>query len=258
MTSFVGRLRSVVKLAMPSALRRIAREYLSYRWDAKYEGRPVEEIFSAIYRERKWGTKTDSDFSSGTGSHVEGVVLPYVNAVRRFLESLPALPSVVDLGCGDFNVGKRLRPYCGRYVACDIVSALIQRNKDKFADTKVDFRCIDIINDELPDGDIVFLRQVLQHLNNAQILRVVNKLYRYRFLVLTEHVPENSAFPPNRDKATGGRIRLSQGSGVVLTEPPFLLAVKSECVICTTTQALDEYPGQIRTTLFELESSSRS
>jgi hypothetical protein len=249
-TSFVGKLRSAVKLAMPSPLRRIAREYLSYRWDAKYNGRPVEEIFSAIYRERKWGT--DSDCSSGTGSRVESVVLAYVDAVRGFLQSLPSPPAVVDLGCGDFNVGKQIRPYCGRYVACDVVPALIQRNKDKFAGMQVDFRCIDVIDDDLPDGDIVFLRQVLQHLNNAQILKVVHKLYRYRFLVLTEHVPTNLAFPPNRDKATGGRIRLPQGSGVVLTEPPFLLAVKSESVICSTAQSLDEYPGLIRTTLYDL------
>jgi len=181
------------------------------------------------------------------------VVLPYVNAVGRFLDSLPCPPSVVDLGCGDFNVGEQLRPYCDRYVACDVVPALIQRNKDKFAGTQVDFRCIDIIEDDLPYGDIVFLRQVLQHLNNAQILRVVQKLYRYKFLILTEHVPTNSGFPPNRDKATGGGIRLPQGSGVVLTEPPFLLRVKSESVICTTNQSLAQYPGLIKTTLYELE-----
>lgn len=253
MTSFVGKLRSAVKVVMPIPLRRIAREYLSHRWDAKYDGRPVEEIFSAIYRERKWGTKSDRDYSSGTGSRFESVVLPYVNAVRGFLQSLPSPPSVIDLGCGDFDVGQRLRPYCGRYIACDVVPFLIQRNNDKFAGSNVDFRCIDIIEDDLPDGDIVFLRQVLQHLNNAQILKVVHKLYRYKFLVLTEHVPTNSGFPPNRDKATGARIRLPQGSGVVLTEPPFLLTAKSESVICTTNQSLDEYPGLLRTTLYELE-----
>ena len=157
MTSFVDKLRSAVKLVMPSPLRRIAREYLSQRWDAKHDGRPVEEIFSAIYRERKWGAKSDSDFSSGSGSHIQSVVSSYVNAVRGILESLPCPPSVVDLGCGDFNVGKQLRPYCGRYIACDVVPALIQRNKDQFVDMQVDFRCIDIIEDDLPEGDIVFL-----------------------------------------------------------------------------------------------------
>src|ERR1700730_1077602 len=158
----VSKLRSAVKLVTPSPLRRIARVYLSRRWDAKYEGRPVEELFSAIYRERKWGAQSDDEFSSGSGSHIQSVVSPYVNAVRVFLESMPWPPSAVDLGCRDFSVGKHLRPYCGRYIACDVVPALIQRNKDKFVDSKVDFRCIDIIEDDLPVGDIVFLRQVLQ------------------------------------------------------------------------------------------------
>ena len=255
MTMFADKLRSAVKLVTPSPLRRIAREYLSQRWEAKYEGRPVEEIFSAIYRERKWGTNSDSDFSSGSGSHIPSVVSPYVSAVQGFLESLPCPPSVVDLGCGDFNVGKQLHPYCGRYVACDVVPALIRRNKDKFGDMQVDFRRIDIIEDDLPEGDIVFLRQVLQHLSNAQILRVVHKLYRYKFLVLTEHVPTNPDFPPNCDKATGSGIRLSQGSGVVLTEPPFLLSARSESVICTTNQSLAQYPGLIKTTLYDLRVS---
>src|ERR1700730_7595499 len=82
----VSKLRSAVKLVTPSPLRRFAREYLSRRWDAKYEGRPVEEIFSAIYREGKWGTTSDGDLSSGSGSRSPNVVLSYVNAVRTFLE----------------------------------------------------------------------------------------------------------------------------------------------------------------------------
>jgi SAM-dependent methyltransferase len=252
MGSFVEKLKPAVKLCTPSPLRRFARDYLSRKWDAKYEGRPVQEIFSAIYEEHKWGPKCEGDFSSGSGSHDPSVVLPYVNAVAGFLESLSCPPSVVDLGCGDFNVGKQLLPYCGRYVACDVVPALVRSNKDNFANTHVDFRCIDIIEDDLPDGDIALLRQVLQHLSNAQIVKVVQKLHRYNRLILTEHIPADARFPPNRDKATGGGTRLPQGSGVVLTEPPFLLRVRSESVICSTTQALAQCPGLIRTTLYEL------
>ena len=250
--SFLDKLKPAIKLVTPCPLRRFAREYLARRWDAKYQGRTVKEIFSAIYREGKWGTTSDGDLCSGPGSHNPAVVRPYVNAVGRFLESLPCPPSVVDLGCGDFNVGKQLRPYCGQYVACDVVPALIHSNKDNFAGMQVDFRCLDIIEDVLPDGDIVFLRQVLQHLNNDQILGVVQKLYRYKFLVLTEHAPVDANFPANRDKATGGGTRLPQGSGVVLTEPPFLLRVKSESVICTANQSVAQYQGVIRTTLYEL------
>lgn len=253
MTSLADKVKSAVKSVTSNPLRRLAREYLARRWNAKYEGRPTEEIFSAIYAKQKWGAKSDDDFSSGSGSHTPSVVLPYINAVESFLRSLPYPPTVVDLGCGDFNVGGQLRPYCGRYVACDIVPALIQRNKEKFAALEVEFRCVDMIEDELPNGDVVFVRQVLQHLNNTQILKVVKKLYRYRYLVLTEHVPTDPRFKPNLDSATGGGTRLPKGSGIVLTEPPFLLRVKSESVICTSAQSLGQYPGLIKTTLYELE-----
>jgi len=252
-SAFVGKMKSAAKMVTPIPVRRFVGEYLARRWNARHEGRPVEEIFSAIYREGRWGKQLDGDIASGDGSHTPTLVLPHVNAVRKFLESLPSQPSVVDLGCGDFNVGKQLRSYCGRYVACDVVSALIQRNKHKFAGMDVDFRCLDIINDDLPPGDVVFLRQVLQHLSNAQILSVVPKLYRYNFLVLTEHVSKKPGFTPNRDKATGAGVRVSQGSGVVLTAPPFLLRTKSESLICATDESVSRHPGLIQTTLYELE-----
>jgi SAM-dependent methyltransferase len=248
--AFVDKLKSAAKKITPLPLRRRVGEYLAQRWNARHAGEPVEEIFSAIYREQRWG-KSD-DFSSGEGTHTPGVVLPYVEAVGKFLRAVPCPPSVVDLGCGDFHVGEQLRPYCGRYVACDVVPALIERNKEKFAAANVDFRCINIIEDDLPEGDVVFLRQVLQHLNNAQILSVVQKLYRYKFLVLTEHVPAAPDFPPNLDKPTGGGTRLPQNSGIVLTDPPFSLKVKSESVLCTKTESIGRHPGLIKTTLYEL------
>jgi Methyltransferase domain len=248
--SFVDKLKPAVKRVTPAPLRRFARNYLAQRWDAKYEGRPVKEIFSAIYREGRWGT--EGEFSSGSGSHHPAAVGPYLDAVRKFLRSQPYPPSAVDLGCGDFNIGKELRPYCSGYIACDVVPALIQSHKDRFAGMQVEFRCLDIIEDDLPAGDIVFLRQVLQHLNNSQILRVVQKLDRYKFLVVTEHLPSNSGFPPNRDKATGGGIRLSRGSGVVLSAAPFLFRAKSETIICTTTEPIGGHAGIISTILYEL------
>jgi Methyltransferase domain len=250
--SFVSKMKSTAKRFAPAPLRRLVGEYLAQRWNAKHANSSVEEIFSAIYKERRWEANSSDDFSSGTGSRTESVVSPYVDAVRTFLRSLPCPPSAVDLGCGDFKVGAQLRPYCARYVACDVVPALIERNKEKFAAANVDFRCLDIIEGDLPDGEIAFLRQVLQHLSNDQILKVAQKLNRYKFLILTEHLPANPNFVTNRDKSTGGGIRLSQNSGVVLTAPPFQLKVKSETVLCTTNESIGQHQGIIKTTLYEM------
>jgi hypothetical protein len=243
-----------VRSVTPAPLRRIVREYRLRRWDAKHRERSVAEIFSAVYREGKWGKGPNGDLSSGPGSNDPVLVLPYVNSVVEFLTSLPRPPSVVDLGCGDFNVGRQLRPYCANYVACDVVPELIARNIQKFSYMNVDFRCIDIIEDNLPDGDVIFLRQVLQHLDNAQIQKIIPKLYRSKFLILTEHLPSGPDFRPNLDKPSGRDIRLSRRSGVVLTAAPFSLKIKSESIICMTNQP-SAHPGLLRTTLYQLDSA---
>jgi hypothetical protein len=210
------------------------------------------DVFTAIYKEAKWGAGARDDFFSGNGSHDPEFVLPYIEAVRDFLESLPTLPSLVDLGCGDFNIGRHLRLHCGKYSACDVVPGLISRNQAKFSDADVDFRCLDITQDDFPDAEVALLRQVLQHLSNVQILKIVPRLYRYKFLVLSEHLPAEAHFRPNLEKPAGAMVRLCQGSGVVLTEPPFNLKVKSSQVIGSVAQEIGDRPGLVRTTLYEL------
>jgi hypothetical protein len=252
MRSFVRAIKPTVRAIVPERWRRQVRLHLSKRWDAKFQHQPAEKVFTAIYKEGKWGEGLQGDFYSGSGSHDPQIVLPYIEAVSTFLKSLPRPPSLVDLGCGDFNIGSQLRPYCGKYTACDVVPDLISRNQTKFSNFDVDFRCLDITHDEFPDGDVVVLRQVLQHLSNGQILKVVPKLYRYKFLVLTEHLPADSDFPPNIEKPTGAMVRVASRSGVVLIQPPFNLKARSEKVICSNDRAVGHYPSSVRTTLYEL------
>jgi hypothetical protein len=200
-----------------------------------YKNLSTQEIFVRIYDEREWGTSDhpNQPFFSGDGSHNDTVVCTYVKAVEGFLGKLENRPDVVDLGCGDFFVGAQVRSLCNNYIACDIVPKLINYNRDKFSHLNVEFRVLDLTTEDLPDGEIVFIRQVFQHLSNAQILQTLPKIVsKYRYLVLTEHLPENSNFMPNRDKAPGLDTRKRIKSGVVLTSPPFNLNAKDEQELC--------------------------
>src|SRR6185312_7657498 len=162
--------------------------------------RSPQAIFSQVYRSKAWGDQ--GEFFSGFGSHIQPAVDAYVAALRPLLDISKA---VVDLGCGDFNIGRHIRPMCGKYIACDVVPELIEYNKLRFPD--VEFRCIDITADSLPGADIALVRQVLQHLNNDQIMRFLAKARIYKSLIVTEHVPYGR-FKPNLDKATGSGIRI--------------------------------------------------
>ena len=186
-----------------------------------------------MYREKLWGSRASGDYCSGAGSHLDAIVRPYVANVRAFLGEFPELAVAVDLGCGDFNVGSQLVGSFRELTAVDVVPELIERNGRNFAHLGVVFRCLDIVNDDLPAGEVAFLRQVLQHLSNAQVARVVQKLYQYRWLVVTEHLPSAVGFRANRDKPIGPGVRQRFGSGLVLTAPPFNLRVVEQRVLCT-------------------------
>lgn len=207
------------------------------------------ELFGRIYALRLWGGRPGDDYYSGAGSHDPALVEPWVAAVRDFAEGFSPKLAAVDLGCGDFGIGARIRDCFGAYRAADAVPGLIARNRRLFPDA--DFQCLDIAEAPLPPGDVAILRQVLQHLSNDRIAAVVAKLAAYRFAIVTEHLPADPAFVPNRDMPSGADIRLGAGSGVVVTAPPFLLAARAERILCEAADPAD--PGAlIRTTLYTL------
>ncbi len=184
----------------------------------------VEEVFTEIYRTNIWGG-SEGEFCSGSGSKDELIVSSYISMVseKAYSEGFTGL-TFVDLGCGDFHIGRQLLPLCSDYIGVDIVKPLICRNQERYGNKTVCFIHCNIVDEELPEGDVCFVRQVLQHLSNQQILIILQKLRKYRWVFITEHYPkDNDAIKPNIDKVHGGDIRLEENSGVYLSEPPFEL-----------------------------------
>jgi hypothetical protein len=207
-------------------------------------------VFEDVYRRRRWGSSVEPDhpFCSGSGSKDPVVVDRYVDAMSRWLGQFTAPPSVVDLGCGDFGVGSRLRPQCVSYTAYDCVAPLIDSNRRRFAHLGVRFEQIDICTGPTVPADVYMIRQVLQHLSNERIQAAVTQCKeRCGWLVVTEHLPKRQ-FKPNVDVATGPFTRWVVNSGVILTEPPFNLKVLEQIVLCST----DVPQGVIETVAYRL------
>jgi len=209
---------------------------------------PTKDAMEQVYELNLWGTN-NSEFYSGLGSHDPEIVGPYIEVLKSFLTSFKKPLEVCDLGCGDFNVGKELVKHTKKYVAVDIVSTLIAYNKEKYKAENLEFRCLDIAVEELPSGDCAILRQVLQHLSNAEIKSVVRKLKNFKYVILTEHLPEGN-FEPNLDIISGQGIRIKKQSGVNLLATPFNLKVKEEKQLLTLSS--NHFKGTIVTTLYQL------
>ena len=209
---------------------------------------PTKDAMEQIYEMNLWGD-SESSFYSGDGSHHPEIVNPYIEVVSSFLKSFDTPLVVCDLGCGDFNVGNKLVAHTRKYIAVDIVENLIKHNKRLHRNEKLEFYSLDIAKDDLPAGDCAIIRQVLQHLSNNEVQQIVNKLYDFKYIILTEHVPEGD-FTPNKDIISGQGIRLKKQSGLDLLAPPFSLKIKESRPLLSL--ATQENNGLIVTTLYTM------
>ena len=248
-------LKTILPLKIRGKIRAI--QYKLLGLDYEYKGKGIEEVFDSIYRDRVWGNNEEGEPISGSGSHKLEIVGPYVEKVLLLLRELKC-STVVDLGCGDFSVGKNIVDKCSSYIACDISSVILERNRRNYRSSNLSFRKIDLASDELPKGDIAFVRQVLQHMSNDNIKSFVNRINRskpYRYLLVTEHLPSKRPFVANLDKTSGPNIRVGIGSGVVIDEPPFDLNFKYRDIILEMDEGSGEEGGRdtvIRSTLYGL------
>jgi SAM-dependent methyltransferase len=212
---------------MKSRLNRILPRRVKHLWRRREiealrdrnRGRGVAEIFSEIYSGNRWGGERGS-FHSGSGSTVEHAEA-YARAVRALIDARETR-HIVDLGCGDFRIGALLIDDRCTYTGIDIVPSLIDNNRRLYASERVRFECLNIIDDELPTGDLCLIRQVLQHLSNEQIGKVLEQTNKYPYVVVTEHYPAAQALRrKNADKPCGEDVRIYDGSAVFLDAPPF-------------------------------------
>lgn len=235
--------------------KQVARYLDNYRRGRRFRGKSSKQIFDQVYQEAFWGVDEKRDPISGEGSHDDKLVIPYVKAVKFFLESQD-FSVVVDLGCGDFNIGYQLAGEVKNYLACDVSQYIIDVNRKKFNLEGLEFRSLDLAKDALPHGDIGIIRQVLQHLSNEDIYSFVeslNTLKPYRFLIVSEHVPLKANFTPNLQKKTGPGVRVEIESGVVLDVDPFKLEFLSKKVLVRTRADVGSIPAEILTTCYQLK-----
>lgn len=183
----------------------------------------IQDVFTEVYKKNIWGGKR-GEFYSGSGSKEEYAEI-YSGEIKKFIDK-NNIKTVIDLGCGDFNIGHKIIDKNVHYVGIDIVADLIIENKKKFGTASVEFFCKNIITDELPAGDLCIVRQVFQHLSNDEILHIIKKRFNaYKYVIVTEHYPssEIKKITPNKDKPHGPDTRTYDNSAVFLDKHPFNL-----------------------------------
>jgi SAM-dependent methyltransferase len=210
-----------LKRVLPESARLFLHRANIWLTDRKLRNLERGEVFDTIYRDRLWGGSEAQP--SGYGSVGEHA-LSYIDFVHRFVRE-NSIRSILDIGCGDFAIGSKICPVVEEYVAADVSAVIIARNQQVFAGiANTRFTRIDLCTDALPPVDLITVREVLQHLSNADIKLALENLERSvaRYALITEHLPAGHALAaPNLDKPRGPNIRNPFGSGVYIDQPPF-------------------------------------
>lgn len=86
--------------------------------------------------------------------------------------------NLADIPCGDFNwIGAFLSAYPEvNYIGCDVVTKLIERNKLKFPTRK--FVHLDVVVSVPPKVDLIFCKDLINHLENHEIIEAVANMRR--------------------------------------------------------------------------------
>ena len=164
--------------------------------------------FDQIYSQNSWV------YGSGEGSLPQHT-RPYVKWLHAFLRS-HRVQSVVDMGCGDWQFSRLVDWGGATYQGFDVVSSVIESDREQFSSTHVSFHLYSGDSDELPSADLLIVKDVLQHLSNEKIAAFLPNTRKYKFCLITNCV-NPSGETINTDIEDGGFRYLD------LRLPPFSL-----------------------------------
>jgi hypothetical protein len=217
-------LKSAVKRRFPGLVPAYGAVYRHLVLQPRLRRMSAAEVFETIYRTRGW---EGIESPSGRGS-----TLTETTVVREALPQLVAdfdILSMLDIPCGDGHWMVQVAMHLERYVGADIVEDLVadcRARWPKSTSSVAEFIRLDLINDRLPQVDLVFCRDCLVHLSFANAIKALEniKASRSSYLLTT-------TFPGRRnsDIATG-EWRVIDLQAKPFRFPPPLRIFNEHCV----------------------------
>jgi len=163
----------------------------------------LKDRFTEVFLYNHWG---DSESASGWGSRRDSPSVKAALEALRFITQKYEISSMNDIPCGDFNwIHEFLNefPKIG-YRGFDIVDPLIERNRQLFP--QFNFGVLDVTSDIPPKADLIFCKDLVNHLTHSDIARAVGnmKASGSTYLLATNNFGfQNVELPEN----TGGASR---------------------------------------------------
>jgi len=124
---------------------------------------------------------------SGTGS-IPKYNKSYINFVNYLIED-QKIKTILDIGCGDWQLGSQYELDNTDYIGIDVVDEVIQKNNDRYSKDNISFKYINILdNDEILNSeyDLIIIKDVMQHLSYKNIKEIISKIKnsKWKYLLL--------------------------------------------------------------------------
>jgi len=225
-SSIYRKIKSTLRRLTPQPVYNLYSVFRARRIQARYKSLSCADAFDRIYATGFWGTgASGSTPHSGFGSRGR-CALEYGELLEGLLRGFRTA-TVADLGCGDFSVGRVIAGMAADYVGVDIAESVIAHNARAYAGDRVRFVRADLTRDSLPPADVALVRQVLQHLSNAEIQAALrNIVSTYPIVYVSDEIYTGPKCLPNLDMTHGPSTRVHFRSGVFIDQPPFNLPAK--------------------------------
>jgi SAM-dependent methyltransferase len=137
-----------------------------------------KDIFSNIYDNHGFGSL---ESRSGPGSTLDETQ-KLRESIKKIIKD-KNIKSVVDIPCGDFNWMKEIVFNFESYIGGDIVKKAIEENNERYSNSRIKFIEFDIVNDEIPNGDLLIVRDIIGHFpieDGVKILKnILNSKCKY-------------------------------------------------------------------------------
>ena len=156
----------------------------------------IEQRFENIFKNNSWGGHNSV---SGRGSDLD--------QTEHIIREIPALfkdmgiSTVLDIPCGDFNWMRNIDLSGIKYIGADIVKEIVKNNKNQYEKNNVSFRHMNLIEDTLPQVDLILIRDCLVHMSYDDIFKLLNNVCNSmsQYLLTTSFIDRQD----NKDIITG-------------------------------------------------------
>ncbi len=188
---------------------------------ANEEKHSNRSVFSSIYERGEWANDNNGlksatyEFTSGSGSSPENA-RAYIEFLKDFLVK-KKIKSVVDLGCGDWQISRVINWEGIQYTGIDVVDSVVERNTKNYGAKNISFVRADGIEYLLPEADLLICKEVFQHLPIKDVLSILPQFKKFKYCLILNDVDPVTLTTTNIDIPRGHYRPLD------LTQAPFSL-----------------------------------